>query len=205
MAPWALAGPCVAGCRRPGDQLLRRMAMTIRGVAGGRGRRAGHPADARPGRRAARSRSLGRHDKPLLVTGVCCSLLLLFACAGRLARPRLVGAGRRVRRAGGGRRRRGAAAARRRRRRRAAGRGRVRDLAGLPVAADRAAARAELASRRPPRPDRGSRRRRGAPPGRGFVRRRRRDAGVVGVLGRRRGSARRRARRGAGGCCGSRG
>ena len=165
-----------------------------------------------PGPVAERAiRSLGQHDKTFLVIVVLLLLAPVFAWAGRLARrswwaPAIVFGALAVlgRRRGRGRSA-GAAPST------AADRGRVRDLAGLPVAADRAAARARRGAppgrpRRPPA-TRPTPARRGAyparlPAGRG------RDAAVaaaLGLVGRRCGPAAAATWRRAAGCCGSRG
>ena len=90
---------------------------------------------------------VGHLDKPLLLLGIFVVLGLLFAWAGRLARPDLVGAGDRLRRPGRGRRaspsrvQRGADRDRRR-----TGRRRLRDLAGRLSLLTEPLRRAELAA-----------------------------------------------------------
>ena len=78
-----VAGRARRRAGRARDQLLRRDGDDHPGVAGRRGRRAGHPADAGAGRRAGASGSSGTLDKPLLLLGI----LLLLGLALRVRRP----------------------------------------------------------------------------------------------------------------------
>ena len=135
---WSLAG-LVAGAAGLATSYFVAMAMTLAGVPGRLGGQPGHPAHTRlagalphrtgrqPGQAAAAARDL-RGPRPGL----------------RLGRPAraagLVGSDHRVRRAGDGRRDRRVRPTRVEQRRPRPGSGRLRDLAGRPVAPHRAAA-----------------------------------------------------------------